>query len=152
MSIHRDREPSSSRVPLRRGYTYPPSAARRSDERDGEIEEREREEKKKKQQGKKTRPDSPLAYFAPGRVSSTAGAYYYSCEVSRGTHSRSKDARVEKRQHFNLAQAQFHVRRKQQHERVLFFNQFFASARILITTEERRLLCLKRFGVQTGSR
>ncbi|KYN01790.1 hypothetical protein ALC62_07470 [Cyphomyrmex costatus] len=29
VSIHRDREPSSSRVPLRRGYTYPPSAARR---------------------------------------------------------------------------------------------------------------------------
>lgn len=28
VSIHRDREPSSSRVPLRRGYTYPPSAAR----------------------------------------------------------------------------------------------------------------------------
>ncbi|KYM82599.1 hypothetical protein ALC53_07090 [Atta colombica] len=33
VSIHRDREPSSSRVPLRRGYTYPPSAARRGTER-----------------------------------------------------------------------------------------------------------------------
>ncbi|EGI66018.1 hypothetical protein G5I_05409 [Acromyrmex echinatior] len=33
VSIHRDREPSSSRVPLRRGYTYPPSAARRGTEK-----------------------------------------------------------------------------------------------------------------------
>lgn len=33
VSIHRDREPSSSRVPLRRSYTYPPSAARRRERR-----------------------------------------------------------------------------------------------------------------------
>ncbi|KYQ49792.1 hypothetical protein ALC60_11140, partial [Trachymyrmex zeteki] len=33
VSIDRDREPSSSRVPLRRGYTYPPSAARRGTEK-----------------------------------------------------------------------------------------------------------------------
>lgn len=43
VSIHRDREPSSSRVPLRRGYTYPPSAARRGH---GKGEER-----RKKQRG-----------------------------------------------------------------------------------------------------
>lgn len=51
VSIHRDREPSSSRVPLRRGYTYPPSAARR-----GAMERRRR---RKKQGERETGPGSP---------------------------------------------------------------------------------------------
>lgn len=45
VSIHRDQEPSSSRVPLRRSYTYPPSAARQgTGKTEEEMEEEEEEE------------------------------------------------------------------------------------------------------------
>lgn len=51
VSIHRDQEPSSSLVPLRRGYTYPPSAARKRRKRGGEGGRRNSEKGS-------TRPDS----------------------------------------------------------------------------------------------
>lgn len=60
VSIHRDREPSSSRVPLRHSYTYPPSAARRGTE-------------KTKRGGRNRGEENGTGlseYFTPGRVSS----------------------------------------------------------------------------------
>lgn len=65
VSIHRDREPSSSRVPLRRGYTYPPSAARRIAAR-----KRRREEEETRGEGGGQNGTGLSEYFAPGRVSS----------------------------------------------------------------------------------
>ncbi|CAL1674456.1 unnamed protein product [Lasius platythorax] len=59
VSIHRDREPSSSRVPLRRGYTYPPSAARR-----GTGKTKEEAEEKKETAGKGVRDWTPQVFCA----------------------------------------------------------------------------------------